>query len=399
MDPPRRAAGCGYLFAMANNDKAGRRKPRRQFGELETRPSGRIRARYVGPDGGKHSRMFSGQTLAEGWLAEEHRLIERDEWTPPKFRTVAVHLTVNDYAKDELAARELSPSYRNECERYLERFVTHDTLGQMPIRSVSPTDVKAWLAEVRGATGKVMAARVYAFVSSVFKAAVVDGVIPSTPFRVKSASQAKRQRPKTSATAAEVAAVLEHLPETYQAMVLVAAWAGLRSGEVRNLRRQDVDLKAGTVRVRQQVQNVKGEGKVVRDVKTKAARRTVHVPTHVAAVLREQMKRVPFGRDVLVFPSTVGTPISQAVLWRTWNRARIEIGRPDLRFHDLRHTAAMLAASTGATVAELMERIGHNTPNAAMEYQHAAAGSGARIAAALDAVAREAATATPTAVG
>lgn len=383
---------------MANNDKAGR-KPRRQFGEIELRPSGSYRARYVGPDGDKHPRTFSGRTLAEGWLAEEHRLIERDEWTPPKFRATTVHLTVNEYAATELEARDLSPSYRNECERYLERFVTEDPLGQMPMRSVSPADVKAWLAAVRGATGKVMAARVYAFVSSVFKAAVVDDVIPSSPFRVKSASQAKQQRPQTSATAAEVAAVLEHLPETYRAMVLVAAWGGLRSGEVRNLRRQDVDLKAGTVRVRQQVQNVKGKGKVVRDVKTKAARRTVHVPKHVGEVLREQMKRVPFGRDVLVFPSTVGTPISQAVLWRTWNRARVAIGRPDLRFHDLRHTAAMLAADTGATVAELMARLGHNTPNAAMAYQHAAAGSDRRIAAALDAVAASAATAPLAVVG
>ena len=47
-------------------------------------------------------------------------------------------------------------------------------------------------------------------------------------------------------------------------------------------------------------------------------------------------------------------------------------GRPDLRFHDLRHTGATLAAATGATMAELMRRLGHSTPGAAMRYQHAA---------------------------
>jgi len=51
--------------------------------------------------------------------------------------------------------------------------------------------------------------------------------------------------------------------------------------------------------------------------------------------------------------------------------ARVAAGRPDLRFHDLRHTGAVLAATTGATVAELMARLGHSTAGAAMRYQHA----------------------------
>ena len=55
-------------------------------------------------------------------------------------------------------------------------------------------------------------------------------------------------------------------------------------------------------------------------------------------------------------------------------------GRKDLRWHDLRHTGAVLAAQTGATLAELMGRLGHSTPGAAMRYQHAAADRDAVIA-------------------
>jgi integrase len=58
-------------------------------------------------------------------------------------------------------------------------------------------------------------------------------------------------------------------------------------------------------------------------------------------------------------------------------------GRPDLRLCDLRHTGAVLAAQTGATLAELMARLGHSTPGAALRYQHAAAGRDAQIAARL----------------
>lgn len=367
---------------MANHKKTG--SPRRPFGEIETRASGRIRARYVGPDKQKHSRMFDDETYAGGWLADEKKRIDRDDWTPPKQRAAVTHLTVNAYAKRELASRELAPNYRNECKRYLERFVTKDDLGQMAIRSVAAEDVKAWLAIVKASTGDVMAARVYGFVSSIFTAAVRDYVIPSSPFRITNASKAERQSPITSASASEVAAVVEHLPMEYRAMVLVAAWGGLRSGELRNLRRRDVDWRAGSVRVREQIQNIKGRGKVVRDLKTKAAHRTVFLPAHVVEELRDQLKkRSQWGRDGLVFPSSRGTPISQSQLWRVWDRARREIGRPDLRFHDLRHTAAQMAAKMHATVAELQARLGHATPNAAMLYQHAEADSDKRIAAKL----------------
>ncbi|MEI2718302.1 MAG: tyrosine-type recombinase/integrase [Candidatus Nanopelagicales bacterium] len=67
--------------------------------------------------------------------------------------------------------------------------------------------------------------------------------------------------------------------------------------------------------------------------------------------------------------------------------AREKAGRPDLRFHDLRHTSATLAAATGATLAELMSRMGHSTPGAAMRYQHVAADRDRAIAEALSGMA------------
>src|SRR5665811_83774 len=66
--------------------------------------------------------------------------------------------------------------------------------------------------------------------------------------------------------------------------------------------------------------------------------------------------------------------------------ARNAAGREDLRWHDLRHTGAVLAAQTGATLAELMGRLGHSTPAAAMRYQHAARDRDTEIAKALSAM-------------
>ena len=93
-------------------------------------------------------------------------------------------------------------------------------------------------------------------------------------------------------------------------------------------------------------------------------------------------------QDSLLFPAHHGGHLAPSTLYRRFYAAREKAGRPDLRFHDLRHTGATLAAMTGnVTLAELMARLGHATPAAAMRYQHAAAGRDEQIAEALSRIA------------
>jgi site-specific recombinase XerD len=66
-------------------------------------------------------------------------------------------------------------------------------------------------------------------------------------------------------------------------------------------------------------------------------------------------------------------------------RALDRLGRPDVRTHDLRHSAMTAAAEHGATLATLMHMAGHSTSNAAQRYQHATAEHSRRVAAAIDA--------------
>ena len=81
------------------------------------------------------------------------------------------------------------------------------------------------------------------------------------------------------------------------------------------------------------------------------------------------------GPDGLLFPNATKTGhLHVNTLSKTYHRARQVAGRPDLRFHDLRHSAATMAAQAGATLAELMARMGHSTAKAALVYQHVAEG-------------------------
>jgi integrase len=192
-----------------------------------------------------------------------------------------------------------------------------------------------------------------------------------------------------SASLVELEVLTAAMPERYRPMVMLSSWCGLRFGEVTELRRKDLDLTNGVIHVRRGVVRAGGET-VVGSPKSTAGIRDVAIPPHLVPMLRAHRDAMPVrGVDGLLFPAADGTShLAPSTLYRHFYAARMAAGRPDLRWHDLRHTGAVLAASTGATLAELMARLGHSTPGAALGYQHAAQGRDAQIAAALSKLAQ-----------
>jgi len=121
--------------------------------------------------------------------------------------------------------------------------------------------------------------------------------------------------------------------------------------------------------------------------KSRAGVRTVVLPAVAVDALADHLARfTPAGRDALVFGTSTGRPLTGGSRTTMFARARHTIGRDDLTWHDLRHSAMTLVALTGATLPELMQRAGHSTPRAALHYQHAADDAQARIAERLDSV-------------
>ncbi|MGW5632251.1 tyrosine-type recombinase/integrase [Streptosporangium sandarakinum] len=164
----------------------------------------------------------------------------------------------------------------------------------------------------------------------------------------------------------------------FRALVLLATFASLRWGEVSALRRTDIDLDAGTVRVRVAfVERSTGE-LVLGPPKSKAGRRVVGIPDVVVQAIREHIATyVPDEPGALVFFGAKGGPLRRSGFnTRTrWVDVVREMGLPGLHFHDLRHTGNMLAAESGAGLKDLMARMGHDNVRAAMIYQHAVRGA------------------------
>jgi integrase len=365
---------------------------RRGWGKCRKLPSKRIQASYVGPDGRRHTAdaTFTTKLDAEAWLAAERRLVESGGWSSPAARRAAreaAQLTVADYADRWLAERELKPRTRSEYRRLLDNLIL-PAVGARTVAAIAPADIRAWHAELDPGT-PTQRAHAYALLKAIMATAVDEELRDTNPCRIRGAGSSRRASRTEPATIDELAALVQAMPPRYQAMVLLAAWCALRFGELTELRRSDVDLGQGVLHVRRAVSWVDGQP-VVGSPKSEAGLRTVAIPPHIIPAIRTHLQAMPMtGRDALLFPAA-GDPsahLRQSSLNRVFDRARRAVGRPDFRFHDLRHTGAVLATLTGASLKETMVRLGHSTPAAAMRYQHVARGRDQEIAQRLSAMA------------
>lgn len=361
---------------------------KRSFGSIRKLKSGRFQARYTGPDGAEHkaATTFSAQIDAEGWLVQERRFIEREEWTPPAERAVVKEMagvTLREYADAWLEHKDLTPKTRALYKDLLTSRI-FPGLGDMRMTDVDLAAVRAWWRERQADATPTRSAHAYQVLKGVFNAAVADDTLPSVevnPCRVEGAGKRPKRREIELLTVSELNTVTAAMPESYRAAVPLTAWCGLRFGELIELRRKDVVVrKDGTVlKIRRAATLV--DGKIVQGLpKSDAGIREVHVPPHVAGVLAEHMRQhTGRGPDALLFRTTRGSRLSQSAFTKTFKIALAEIGKESVRVHDLRHVGAVLAAQAGATTKELMGRLGHSTPEMSMRYQHVAAGRDAEI--------------------
>jgi integrase len=230
----------------------------------------------------------------------------------------------------------------------------------------------------------VTAAKCYRLLRTILGTAVEDELVVKNPCVIKGAG-VERTAERPIATVAQVHALAEAVPERFRAMVLLATYTGLRLGELLALRRRSIDLLHGTVTVAEQLVE-RGDGSLsFGPPKTEAGRRTVSIPPALLPGIEEHLSTwTGSGPDELVFTGVQGGPVRRTHWDAAWRKARAHVdGAERLHFHDLRHTGNTLAAATGASTRELMARMGHASPRAALIYQHATEDRDAAIAKAL----------------
>ncbi|MDR1513862.1 MAG: site-specific integrase [Propionibacteriaceae bacterium] len=333
-------------------------------------------------------------------------MIEDGKWTPPAERRKAEELasiTLGEYSESWLASRTRRglPLKARTVEHYTHLLGSWlKPLAKRPMAAITRAEVDAWYHAPDLARYPTTRQHAYALGRAIMRSAIRAGHATANPFDVEGATAKCEVRAVDVLTVEEVTLLADAMPPRHRVLVLLAAWCGLRFGELAGLTREDVtEDKNGLVRihVRRAVVTV-GSRRLSDTPKSRRGYRTVIVPPPIAAdVLNHRRVYAQRGHAGLIFPPTnpatdyltakqvKGTPPGYVPPRKGRRKpgprtgsgfylARAVIGHPNLRFHDLRHFAGTSYAIAGATARELMDFMGHADLKTTQIYQHTAKG-------------------------
>ncbi len=270
--------------------------------------------------------------------------------------------------------RDLAPATRRLYGDVGEKYISSG-LGDLRLSEVMRDDVEDWISalEDRG-VGRPTIDKAYRTLRACLETAVLEGKALSNPARRVEVPPSDEREP-FFLTENQVEAIANEVPERHRALVYFLAYTGARMGEATALRVKNLSLPRKVVRIVESSSEVAGKKLPAGKTKTKRVR-AVQLSDELVAELAEHLER--FGRlvdgtidpDSYVFIGERGAQIRQNN-WRVrvlqpacgrlgiTRRSRDGLEVP--RVHDLRHTAASLAAKADYSLHEVKEMLGHST--------------------------------------
>jgi len=334
---------------------------------IDRRPNGKYRARWREfPTAPQRVRHFERKADAQRFLDGVKGDIARGLYIDPGggrmlFRTYAEEWRETQMHRSSTAA---------QCESYL-RLHAYPTLGDRPLASIRRSEIQGWVKDRSEVLAPGSVELVYRWVSTIFKSAVGDRLIPASPCTGIKLPKAERGEIVPLEIAA-VEALADAVPERYRALILFAAGTGLRQGECFGLTVDRVDFLRRQVRVDRQLIDVKAGEPSFGPPKSHAGFRTVPMPAVVTGMLARHLRSFEPGPHRLVFTNTRGLPLRRSTFGDTMRRAVTAGVVPDgTTFHDLRHFYASLLIAHGCSVKAVQKRLGHQSAMETLDtYSH-----------------------------
>ena len=340
---------------------------RNSFGTVEQLPSGKFRATYkIEGIKTRAPHTFKNKSDARHWLATVEADIIRGTLKAVK---TASRQTLTDYATTWNKRPGIKETTRKDYATDLRIHIL-PTLGHYPLERITPDVVRTWYNNLSTNASASTLAHCYRTLSAIMGQAVNDELITSTPCKIRNGGKFKgAERPTLSLQ--QIKHLTEEVPGHYCALVQVLTWLALRPGEASALTRSDLELDAPnpTVTIRRRVSTKTGSFEYDTP-KTEAGKRTLPIPPHLVPILVEHLNQYANPEPgALVFATKKGNPAVDAGS-KEIKKALTRLGLGHVRTYDLRHTGQTLAAENGASLKELMHRMGHASPNASLNYQH-----------------------------
>jgi integrase len=344
------------------------------------------RARFPDPLRGgttQIERSFATKVEAQDWLLDMQHSAKTGQFIDPAASARTLGDVVTEWRE---TWTDSEPKTKAGYESILNKHIL-PRFGKARLSAITPDAVQKMVNELAATKAPNTVRRVYTVLRSILALAVRRRYLASNAAEAaKLPKKAPRNRERLYLSAPEVRTLAEAMPERYRVAVYVAAYCGLRAGELWALRRRDVDLLHGELHVRQALKDINTtsehltaaeKGLLFGPTKTHAARKLA-LPDPIKNMLAEHLTGpIPGGTgpDALVFTSPEGGPVRHGLFYaRVFKPTLVGVNSKDpkrrrapalpkayhgLRWHDLRHTCAALSLAVNPNLAMVQARLGH----------------------------------------
>ncbi len=306
--------------------------------------------------------------------------------------------TLTTFMKEWLISIEPALRY-NTIKQYEQVTLQYilPVLGNQPIRDIKPEHIqRLYNNMVKKGYGLRTVQIVHSVLHRAFVHAVKLGLLARNPDDATTPPKPKRKEMRflDENQAQQFLFVAKIQKDHYFSLYYLAIATGMRQGELLGLKWADLDWEKGELKVRRQLTKKKGGGFELTAPKTKAGIRLIKLGENTLEVLHEHresqiLQRQNVGElwqdQGLIFTSKIGTPMDRSNLRWFFKALLKDAGLPDIRFHDLRHTAASLMLNNGIPLIVVSRRLGHAQPSITLDvYGHLIPGKQQEAASLMD---------------
>ncbi len=297
-------------------------------------------------------------------------------------------VTVKEAAENWIKRAELEGRERSTIKQYRGHVTNHivPLVGGVKLSRLTTPDVEAVRDRLLEKLSRTMAKKVLVSIKGILREAQRRGKVSQNVASGVRIVIGKRHRRRLQVgvdvpSKDEVRRILEaagkHAKGRWRPLIVVAALAGLRASEIRGLRWDDVDLKAGVIHVRVRADAWNSLG----SPKSEAGERTVTMSPTVLSTLKEWRLACPKGELGLVFPNGIGRVEELGNIHRRgYGPVQVAAGvvtvddrrkKPKYNLHALRHFYASWLIDEGFPVKRVQTLLGHSSIVTTMDtYSH-----------------------------